>query len=119
MAQSIRDQIRAATLGAKPQFKSKEVDYNGISVELREPNLKDRRKLLEMAKNSKGEFDMVSFIIYSVILCTFIPGTSEKVFSPEDADAFFELNTGGFVEVFSSAVSELMNVSEEDSNPKK
>lgn len=119
MAQSIRDQIRAATLGAKPQFKSKEVEYNGITVELREPNLKDRRKLLERAKNSNGELDMVNFIVYSVILNTYVPNSNEKVFSPEDADAFFELNTGGFVEAFSSAVSELMNVSEEDSDPKK
>ena len=117
MAQSIRDQIRAATLGAKPQFKSKEVEYNGISVELRQPNLRDRKKLLEASRNSKGDFDVILFTVNSVILCTYIPGTSEKVFSPEDVEAFMELNTGSFVETFSAAVSELMNTEETNVKP--
>lgn len=117
MAQSIRDQIRAATLGAKPQFKSKEVEYNGVTVEVRQPNLRDRKKLLEASRNSKGDFDVILFTINSVVLCTYVPGTNEKVFSPEDVEAFMELNTGSFVETFSAAVSELMNTEETNVKP--
>jgi len=117
MAQSIRDQIRAATLGAKPQFKTKIVEYAGLEVEVKQPNLKDRRKLLEKARDEKGNFDVVLFTIWAVILNTYVPNTGEKVFSPEDAEAFMELNTGSFVETFSAAVSELMNTEETNVKP--
>jgi len=116
MAQSIRDQIRSSTLGAKPQFKTKLVDLDGTEVEIRQPNLKDRQKLLKMAKDKEGNFEMISFLLWAVILCTYVPNTNEKVFSEEDYDSMLEMNTGGFVEKLGGEVSALMN--EEDTSTK-
>jgi len=117
MAQSIRDQIRAATLGAKPQFKTKEIELGDTTIEVRQPNLKDRKQLLERAKGADGSLSMMDFTLWSVILCSYAPGTNEKVFSPEDYDSMMEMNTGGFIEKLASAVSELMN--EDNTDQKK
>lgn len=114
--QSVRDQIRAATLGQKTQFKSKKFDYNGIEVEFRQPNLKDRKLLLKKSRDNKGELDMIEFIVWSVISNTYAPGTSEKVFDASDYDAMMEQGTGSFVDQFGNEIAELMNVEDDVKN---
>ena len=114
MANSVRDQIRAATLGAKTQFKRKQFDYNGVDVEFRQPNLKERKVLINKAKDSKGDFDLTEFLVWSVITNTYVPGTNEKVFSAEDYDAMMEQTGGSFVEKFGNEIAELMNAEDED-----
>lgn len=114
MAQSVRDQIRAATLGAKTQFKKKTFDFHGIEVEFRQPNLKERKTLINKAKDSKGEFDLTEFLVWSVITNTYVPESNEKVFSAEDYDAMMEQSGGSFVEKFGNEIAELMNAEDED-----
>lgn len=115
MAQSMRDKIRSATLGKKTQFRSKIFEYEGFEVEFRQPNLRDRKALLDHAKNGKGEFDMIEFIVWSVILNTYIPGTNEKVFDENDYEVMMQQNTGSFVDQFGTEISELMNTENTDS----
>jgi hypothetical protein len=109
MSQSIRDKIRSATIGKKTQFRNKIFNYEGVEVEFRSPNLKDRKTLLNRAKDEKGELDMINFIVYSVILNTYIPGTNEKVFDENDYDAMMNQSTGSFVDLFGTEIAEIMN----------
>lgn len=119
MAQSIRDQIRSATLGKKTQFKSKVFEWEGISVEFRQPNLRQRKNLLKKAKDKNGEFDIIEFIVNSVIQCTYIPDTTDNVFEDEDYESLMQQGSGSFVEVFGAEISELMNAGDEEGDSKK
>ena len=116
MAQSIRDKIRAKTVGSTTQFKSKKFDYEGIEVEFRQPNLKDRKLLLKKARDKNGEFDMIEFIVWSVISNTYVPDTNEKVFDETDYEVMLNQNTGSFVDKFGAEIAELMNVEEDVKN---
>jgi hypothetical protein len=108
MSQSIRDKIRAATIGKKSQFRTKIFNYEGIEVEFKAPNLKDRKTLLNRAKGDNGDLDMINFIVWSVILNTYIPGTNERVFDESDYDAMMNQGTGSFVDQFGQEVAEIM-----------
>lgn len=112
MAQSVRDKIRAATLGKPVQFKSKVFDYEGIDVEFRQPNLKDRQLLINKARKADGELDFVEFLVWSVIANTYVPETSEKVFDDADYDVMIKQNSGSFVDQFGTEIASLMNVEE-------
>lgn len=112
--QTTRDALRSATLGQKSQFRSKIVEYNGVEFEVRQPDLRSRQYILKNAKDKNGDFDIVSFMVHSVITCTYIPGTQDRVFDESDLEAFLAQNTGGFVEVLGNEVSSLMNVEEEN-----
>jgi len=114
MAMSDLEKIRAVTLGAKTQFKKKVFNYNGVDVEFRQPNLKERKVLLNKAKDAKGDFDLTEFLVWSVITNTYVPGTNQKVFTPEDYDAMMEQNGGSFVEVFGNEIAALMSAEDED-----
>lgn len=114
MAQSIRDKIRAATLGKPVQFKSKTFNYEGVDVEFRQPNLKDRQMLINKARKSNGDLDFVEFLVWSVIANTYVPDTNEKVFDDTDYDVMTNQNSGSFVDQFGGEIAALMNVEEGD-----
>lgn len=116
MAQSIRDQIRAATLGKKTQFKTKEFVYEGITVEFRQPNLKDRQLLINKSKTKDGEFDFVEFLVWSVISNTYVPGTDERVFENSDYESMISKPSGSFVDKFGAEIAEIMNVEDDAKN---
>lgn len=114
MAQSVRDKIRSATLGKPVQFKSKVFTYEGVDVEFRQPNLKDRQTLINKARKSDGELDFVEFLVWSVISNTYVPETNEKVFEEGDYEVMIQQNTGSFVDQFGGEIASLMNVEEAD-----
>lgn len=116
MAQTIRDKIRAATLGKPTQFKSKTFTYEGVDVEFRQPNLRDRQLLITKSRNKAGDFDFVEFLVWSVISNTYVPGTTEKVFEESDYDAMIAKNSGSFVDKFGAEIAELLNVEEDGKN---
>lgn len=111
---SIKDRIRAKTVGKTSDFKVTEIDYEGEKVAFRQPNLRERQQLLNKAKDGKGEFDYIKFSVYSVIYCTYVPDLSERVFDEADFDTMMESNTGGFIDVFGKQVAEILNTAESD-----
>ena len=110
MGDSIRDQIRAQTLGAKVSFKTTIFNYNGIDVEFRQPSLRDRKVLIEKSKNAAGEFDMIEFLVWAVISNTYVPETKDKVFEPSDYEVMMNQPAGSFVDKFGEQIAELLNV---------
>jgi len=113
---STRDNIRSKTLGKKKGFKSKEVEFDGVKAEVRQPSIKRRKEILRSVTDENGNIDGGDLVVWAAIYCTFEPGGDEPVFSEEDYDAFMEEPTGGFVDEFGQAALELMNVSGEGKN---
>lgn len=119
MANSIRDKIRSATIGKTKKFKNEMFDLgDGIEVEFRQPSLKAKSILMEKAtkgigSDGKMQIDMIDFLIWSVITCTYVPNTNDLVYEEEDYNEFKNMPTGSFVEEFGNKVSELMNVEED------
>lgn len=115
MSKSIREQLRAATLGAKVNVKEKTVQWNGFDVVFRTPTLRVRQELLKRSKDENGDVDFVLFLVHSVQMCTFT-SDGEQVFEPSDIDVLMEQYAGGFLDEFGAHVAELMNAG--DKNPK-
>lgn len=106
---SIRDQIRAATIGAKSEFKTELVDWNGVEVEIRQPTHKSRKELFNKCKDKDGNLDATEFLVWSVIRNTYIPKTNETVFEAADYDALVEKPAGGFLDKFGEVAVRLFN----------
>ncbi len=106
-----RDEIRAATIGAKKHFRTKIIQFNGVDVEIRQPTLRERRTLQEKCLDDKGNVDLFEFLLWAVIVNTYVPGTKEKVFDDADYEALLSEPIGGFVDRYSDSISDLMNVS--------
>lgn len=111
-AKSLRDQIRAATLGQTAEFKKEIVKYNGVDVEIRQPSNKSRKAIMAKSMTEDGKVDFADFMAYAVIENTYVPDTDELVFEATDYDVMLSKPTGGFMDRFGTTTSELMNVEE-------
>ena len=109
---SLRDQIRTATVGAPKIFKSRRVNFNGVDIEIREPSVDGWGEILAHA-HKDGEVSFKEFLIWSVVCCSFVPGTDERVFEPEDYDVLKTQPKSGFIGEFSDIANELMSVNVE------
>ena len=110
-ALSVRDKIRAKTVGAAKIFKSKIVYYEGIEVEVKEPSVDGWGEILQHA-HKDGEISIKEFLIWSVICCSYVPGTDERVFEVEDYDSLNGHPKSGFIGEFSDIANEMMAVDE-------
>ena len=108
------DKLRAATIGAKKNFKSETVEFNGLMFEIRQPSIRARAELTKQCTGSDGQINMFDFLVWLVIELTYEPNTDKKVFAAEDYDTLVESETGGFVDAFSEVAASLVNVDMED-----
>ena len=106
---SLRDQIRAATVGESSHFRKKVVEWNGFKVEMREPSNKSKKELYKRCRDSEGNVDPIEFLVWSVIENTYVPDTDEKVFEKADYDSLMSKPAGGFIDKFGHAGMELFN----------
>ena len=118
-----KDKIRAATLGAKSQFKKTIVKYNGIEVEIRQPSIAERSQLQELCTEriSNGpnadaliKVNNTAFFVWSVIKHTYVPGTDERVFDDADYETLSNSPSGGYMDKFFEIASNLTNVAVDD-----
>ena len=106
---SDRDAIRKATLGAKKNFKTEVVAFNGVEVEIRQPSHKARKNLIKKVRDDQGNVDPFDFVVWATIENVYVPGTDEKVFDPEDYDMLMEQPTGSFLDEFGEKAVEIFN----------
>jgi hypothetical protein len=104
-----RNDVRAKIFAAKKN-KSKEVEFFGAVIELRQPTLGD----ILSARDSDNR---QSAVIETLVNYAYIPGTDEKVFEMADAEAFKKMPFGAdFIRV-SNALEELSEVNFLDKKP--
>lgn len=115
---STRDEIRSKTVGSKKNFRKETLLYNGMEIEFRQPTVRLRKEIHDKSKVEGAEdatsVDIWAYMVWSVIYCSFVPGTDEKVFEAGDYENLMEQPAGGFVDEFSTKISELLNVNVED-----
>ena len=117
----LRDQIRAATVGANKVFTKKIVEYNGVKIEIRQPSIGGRADIMRKCKttfkdregNEKETFDMWEFLTMAVIYCSYVPGTEERVFDDHDYESILASPTGSFIDEFSTELIAILNVDED------
>lgn len=114
---SIKDTIRAKTIGAASKARTKTIDFQGVEVAFKQPNLTVQRQLISKAKGADGELDGVLFMVWSVIFCTYTPDLTERVFDESDYEILMEQQLGGFLAAFSKEVGEVF--AEVDADPKQ
>ena len=100
MKNSIRDKIRAATVGAEKTALSKIVEVGGQKIEVRQPTIKGREdlRLRSLVKDGDGTLDFVAYQIWCVILFSYVPDTNERVFEKTDYESLAGQISGSFVD---------------------
>lgn len=117
---STRDEIRSATVGSKKNFRKETLLYNGMEIEFRQPSIRLRKEIhnksqVEGEDKDISKIDIWAYMVWSVIFCSFVPGTNDKIFEEGDYENLMEQPAGGFVDEFSTKISELLNVDVEKS----
>lgn len=110
---TLREKLRAKTLGAKKTFKTETVEFDGEQFEIRQPSVAQRAAILQAAKAQLGDaekVDVAKLQVWATICCTYVPGEEAPVFTEKDVDDLMKLPSGSFVDEFSSVALKLMNV---------
>lgn len=115
--ESIRDLIRAKTVGAKKTFREERLALeDGLEVIVRTPTVRERSEIMRRAgvtANQNGRVeDIASLQVWAVIYCTYTPN-GERVFEDADAATLMEMPAGSFVDEISETAINLMNVKAE------
>jgi len=114
--QSLRDRLRAKTLGAGGKRKEEIVEIDGETFIVRQPTVAQRSDILKRSKANTGDTERVDIgemQVWAVIHCTYTP-EGEQVFEEADYDALKNQPTGGFVDQLGAAALRLMNVAAVD-----
>lgn len=109
----MRDSIRAKTVGAKKNFKTEVVEYEGEKIEVRQPSVRARSAILKAAKALSGDKDRIeldALQVTSVIECCFDPESGLAIFEEADRTSMQGQPAGGFVDALSEVALRLMNV---------
>jgi len=112
----LRKQLRSLTAGAKVEFKKESIEWEGQSFEIRQPSVAIKSKIMQKSRISLDEEDKAASMdfgamqIWSVIYCTYVPGTEELVFEEVDEATLSSKPSGSFVDKFAAIAMKLMNV---------
>lgn len=106
---SLKDSIRKATVGAKKNFRTTELDFEGNKVMFKQLSQRERKELIGRCKDESGDIDGIELQIWSVIYMTRDPETGETVYTEDDYESLNEQPAGGFVEKFAEAAIALMS----------
>jgi hypothetical protein len=107
--------LRSALFGSAPTFRSEIIkDSNGNEFEVRQPSIRGRADIRKAATtiNEDGtiQFEPFDFMLHAAIACTFVPGTDDKVFCPEDYEMLVSLPSGGIIDELSKKAADFCNV---------
>ncbi len=112
-----RDKLRAASVGAKKNFRNQIVEWGDVEFEVRQPTVGAKSEIMRKARvpmtdnpeEAIGKIDYAAMQAWSVIFCTFVPGTDERLFDDTDFNSIIDSPSGGYVEKLGRAAMELLN----------
>jgi hypothetical protein len=113
-AKSLRDQIRAATVGSKNTFKSEKVTLNGIDIDVRQISIKARDMYVESALQKDQSVDLLKLKINAIIASCYVPGTEDLVYEDTDFDLISQSVTGGYADKIWVAIQKMSNLTIDD-----
>lgn len=109
----MKDKLRSVTVGAPKHFKSQMVKVGDAEFEVKQPTVAARAAILKAAKAQGGDADKIeigALQVEAVMRCTFVPGTSERVFEDADRDSLMQQPAGSFVDDLAAVALDLLNV---------
>lgn len=107
--ETLRNELRAATLGAPTPGESKLIKIGDREFEVRQPTLAVRDRILQGCKDADGNTLLGKMSTLAAINCTFLPGTQVRVFDDADLDAMLNTRAGSsFVDTLGAAAVQLM-----------
>jgi hypothetical protein len=80
-----------------------------VEVDVRTPTYDTLREVGRLAKGDNVKHDIIA-----AVMCTYLPGTNDRVLEMADVDALSATSLGGFVNALVLAVKELVVKSQED-----
>lgn len=95
-------EARAKIFGSK-KAASKIVNFFGADIEIRQPKLGD-------IIAAREEVDKQAAVIATLVAYAYLPGTDQKMFTPEDGDLFMEMPFGADFLRITAAIEELTDV---------
>lgn len=103
-----RDALRAAAFAADAATDSKVVEFRGQRFEIRAPSLALQERIAKMESGARQS-------VATVLECTFVPGSGEKVFEAADQEALLNLpvTPGGLFATLGKAITALVAVTPE------
>ena len=115
----IRKKLRSVTVGAKKQFKSEKIEWQGETFEVRQPSVAQRAEIMKNAQTINADDQQISvdyakMQVWSVICCTYVPGEDGPIFTAGDYENLAAMPAGGFVDKFASLATRLMNADVEE-----
>ena len=113
-AVSLRDKIRSKTLGVQPVFKTRSIQYDGMEIELREPNISQWGDLIKQARNKDETINIGEFMVRLVLYCSYVPGTDELVFEEGDYAKLKKQPRSGFVAQLSDVATALITLDQSE-----
>ena len=128
-----RDKVRALTIGRSFQLVKRLVDFyppkyvevnnkgnieleldgfeeTPVRVEVRQPTVAERNKLVVACKDEKGVLNEMEFIIQAALRFTHDPESGERLYGLEDYDALAGQPSGGFVDQFGEEAIKLLTL---------
>ena len=101
-----RDNIRSKIFSSRNKNrKTKEIDFMGEKVEVRQPTV---RQVQELAKEAKKEDS--DAVLLSIMEYCYVPGTNDKVFEDADKDGLLDLPVGDWLNNLNKAIEEMTGV---------
>ncbi len=122
---SLRNKLRSATLGNVRAFRSTVVKVSlpnehgveELEIEVREPSVATRARIMKEAGVQSGDMarlDIARLQVEAVMVCSFVPGTNDRVFDDIDRDALMQLPPGGWIDALSAPAMRFLNLDEDD-----
>lgn len=124
-ASDLKNKIRSKTIGSAKifRFNKIKIDDDGTEIEIREPTVKEWGNILRNVMSVDGDkgqtkMEYDQYLVWSVICCSYVPGTDEKVFSEEDYETLLQVPKSSWVSEFSEIAMAMMqsNVEEAEKN---
>lgn len=114
---NVKDKLRNLTVGQAPKFRHEIINIEGEDFEIRQPSMKVKSELLRKSKMHFGgkeseqteKLDFLALQVWSVIYCTYVPGTDEVVFTGADFEALSAQPAGSFVDKIATITTQLMH----------
>ena len=123
---SIRDIVRSKA--ANGEFRTKIVEIDGERILVKQPSVRGRNDLMELATKENGKIDMAKFLIWGLINNCYIPDDAkgkdgkkdpdagQKIWEDTDFDSLMAQPAGGWIDELGTVAAELLNVDEDLGN---
>ncbi len=111
---STKAEIRDKTIGAAKVFKSRKIEYDDVEIEIREPTVKAWGDILRNVTTEEGKMEFDEYLVWSIISCSYVPGTDEKVYEEADHDLLLGMPKSGWVSEFSDLALTMMSADMEN-----